>query len=59
MSIEKIKKKLLKSDDNLKNSEIQDPIELALHGKKFTEISLEDIERVSENEQSKYTENSS
>jgi formyltetrahydrofolate synthetase len=35
--------------------EIQDPISLALYGKKFTKISLEDIERVSTHEQSKYT----
>jgi len=33
---------------------IRDPIDLALHGKKFAKISADDVERVSLGKQSKY-----
>ncbi len=33
---------------------IRDPIDLALHGKKFAKISVEEVERISLEEQNKY-----
>ena len=33
---------------------IRDPIDLALHGKKFAKISADDVERISLEKQSKY-----
>ncbi len=33
---------------------VRDPIDLALHGKKFAKISAEEVERISLEEQSKY-----
>ena len=33
---------------------IRDPIDLALHGKKFAKISAEEVERISLKEQGKY-----
>ena len=33
---------------------IRDPIDLALHGKKFAKISAEEVERISLEEQNKY-----
>jgi hypothetical protein len=53
VSTKEIDNELIGLDDE--EMEIQDPISLALYGKKFTKISLEDIERVSTHEQSKYT----
>ncbi|MGY5853703.1 MAG: hypothetical protein RTU92_09075 [Candidatus Thorarchaeota archaeon] len=47
----------LKEDQD--DEEVRDPLDLALHGKKFTKITLEDIERVSSLEQLKYTGDSS
>jgi antitoxin MazE len=38
---------------------IPDPIALAMHGKKFAKMTIEDIEVISSEEQSKHTEDSS
>jgi hypothetical protein len=54
LSTKEIDNELIELDDD-EEMEIQDPFSLALYGKKFTKISLEDIERVSTHEQSKYT----
>lgn len=59
MSTKEIDHDLTGVGENEDDKDIQDPIELALHGKKFTKISLDEIEQVSIHEQSRYTGNSS
>lgn len=58
LSTKEIDHDLVEIEESEEDKDVQDPIKLALHGKKFTKISLDDIERISTHEQSKYTGNS-